>query len=391
MKIIEDLFSKQKNIGIQSITYGLNLFIPTLILIISSLFKNYELTAELGIVIGLNIIFTQIFSANLRSILISKNNIDNIYSFIIFRLTISSFALIANIVILYKYNFVYFEILLQITILILIQWQCEIILTYYEIKSDLKKFINYLFLCLIFSLLIIFSFIFQIDFLYVIIFFNFLYLVFLVFGIFQLNKKLTSTSKIFFDIIKSPAFFSSLAISLSNLFWRITILILCGKVLAGIYFASFAIGSLPGTLFNISFGPTIIKKNIKIKYLGKFKFYAYLTITFLILITLYNKDKIFFDNQFTQLFGTTISLLGAIFMIKGQYYRQFVIQKTDHTSNLFKYDIIYSVVICLIVPILFLIGGVNLVIISFLVSSLLSFGMYKLIYINLINFKNDIN
>ena len=95
----EDLFSKQKNIRIQSITYGLNLFIPTLILIISSLFKNYELTAELGIVIGLNIIFTQIFSANLRSILISKNNIDNIYSFIVFRLTISFFVLIVNVII----------------------------------------------------------------------------------------------------------------------------------------------------------------------------------------------------------------------------------------------------------------------------------------------------
>ena len=40
MKISEYLFSKKKNIGIQSITYGLNLFIPTLILIISSLFKN---------------------------------------------------------------------------------------------------------------------------------------------------------------------------------------------------------------------------------------------------------------------------------------------------------------------------------------------------------------
>lgn len=391
MKIIEDLFSKQKNIGIQSIAYGLNLFIPTLILIISSLFKNYELTAEIGIVIGLNIIFTQIFSANLRSILILKNDTDNIYSYIIFRIIISSFALVINIIIFYKYNFVYFEILLQIIILILIQWQCEIILTYYEIKSDLKKFINYLFLCLIFSLLIISSFIFQIDFLYVIIFFNFLYLGFLIFGIFQLNKKLNSISKIFFGTIKSPAFFSSLAISISNLFWRITILILCGKVLAGIYFASFAIGSLPGTLFNISFGPTIIKKNIKIKYLEKIKFYAYLTIAFLIFLTSYNKDKIFFDNQFTQLFGTTISLLGAVFMIKGQYYRQFIIQKTDYTSKLFNYDIIYSVIICLIVPILFLIGGDSLIVISFLVSSLLSFGMYKLIYINLINQKNDIN
>jgi len=385
LKLIENIFLKQINIGIQSITYGLNLFIPTLILFISSLFKNYELTAELGIVIGLNIIFTQIFSANLRSILISKNKTDNIYPYIIFRLSISFLALIANIVIVYNYNFVYSEVLLQITILILIQWQCEIILTYYEIKSDFKKFNNYLLMSLIFSLLIVGSFIFQKDFLNVLIFFNFLFLIFLVFGIFQLNKKINSISKIFLDIIKSPAFFSSLSISLSNLFWRVAILILCGKTLAGIYFASFAIGSLPGTLFNISFGPTVIKHNIKIKNIDKLKFYAYLVIAFLIFVALYNKDKIFLDNQFTQLFGTAISLFGAIFMIKGQYYRQFIIQKTDQISKLFNYDMVYSVIIILIVPILFLVGGANLVVISFLISSLLSFGMYKMIYLNLRN------
>ena len=75
LKIIKYLFSKQNNIGIQSITYEVNLFIQIFILIIYSFFENYELIAELGIVIGLNIIFTQIYSANLRSILIYKKTI----------------------------------------------------------------------------------------------------------------------------------------------------------------------------------------------------------------------------------------------------------------------------------------------------------------------------
>ena len=153
----------------------------------------------------------------------------------------------------------------------------------------------------------------------------------------------------------------------------------------GIYFASFAIGSLPGTLFNNSFGPSMLKKNLKIKYFDTFKFCSYLFIALLLFVSLYHKDKIFLDNQFTQLFGTSISLIGSIFMIKGQYYRQFIIQKTNYRSKLFRYDIIYSLIICLIVPILFLIGGVNLIIISFLISSLLSFAMYKLIYISLGN------
>ena len=88
-KINLKIFSSKKNIEIQSLVYGFNLFLPTLVLIISSLFKEYSLAAELGIMIGINIIFTQIFSANLRSIIISKNNTDNIYSHIVFRLLIA--------------------------------------------------------------------------------------------------------------------------------------------------------------------------------------------------------------------------------------------------------------------------------------------------------------
>tara|TARA_A100001015_G_scaffold92708_1_gene103169 strand:+ start:469 stop:723 length:255 start_codon:yes stop_codon:yes gene_type:complete len=74
LRLFENLFSKNKDIEIQSITYGLNLFIPTFVLIISSLFENYEMTAELGILIGINIIFTQIFSSNARSLVISQKN-----------------------------------------------------------------------------------------------------------------------------------------------------------------------------------------------------------------------------------------------------------------------------------------------------------------------------
>ena len=149
-KINLKIFSSKKNIEIQSLCYGFNLFLPTSILIISSIFKQYSLAAELGILIGINIIFTQIFSANLRSVIISINNINNVYSHVIFRLLVIFFILLVNIIVFYTYNFTYIEILSQIVILILILWLCEIILTYYEIKNNLRKFFDYLFVCLIF-------------------------------------------------------------------------------------------------------------------------------------------------------------------------------------------------------------------------------------------------
>ena len=131
MRTLENLFSKKNEIEIQSITYGLNLFIPTFILILSSLFENYELTAELGIIIGINIIFTQIFSSNARSLIISKKSKIPIQSFILFRILISGFILLLNFAIIYYYKFTYTYLLFQISILIVIQWLNELILTYF--------------------------------------------------------------------------------------------------------------------------------------------------------------------------------------------------------------------------------------------------------------------
>ena len=91
------LFSSSHSIEIQSIAYSLNLFLPTLFLIITSFFRDYNLTAELGILIGVNIIFTQIFSANARSIIISKKLISSIYNYIIFRIIISIVLICANL------------------------------------------------------------------------------------------------------------------------------------------------------------------------------------------------------------------------------------------------------------------------------------------------------
>ena len=122
MKFSQNFFSKRNEIEIQSVTYGLNLFIPTFILILSSLFENYELTAELGIIIGINIIFTQIFSSNARSLIISKKSKIPIQSFILFRILITCLILLINLLIIYYYKFIYTYLLFQFSILIVIQW-----------------------------------------------------------------------------------------------------------------------------------------------------------------------------------------------------------------------------------------------------------------------------
>ncbi len=384
MRLFANLFSKKKDIEIQSITYGLNLFIPTFILIISSLFKNYELTAEIGILIGVNIIFTQIFSSNARSIIISQISPIPIQSFILFRILISFFIIISNLFILHKFDFIYINILIQLSILIILQWLNELVLTFFEINKKKNEIKLYLFIKLIFLTGIIINFIFFDLLFLILLIFNLIILLFFLKYYFLMKKDISNKEKlikIMKNSLSSSSFFSSFSISFANLLWRIFIIIFCGKITAGIYFAGFAIGSLPGTFFNNTFGPSVIKNDYKFEKLKKLFNYSFVICILSVFVYITQTyDNIFVINLDTQIACGFFSLIGSFFMVKGLYFRQYLIQKTRHQLQVFKVDVIYSIFIVSVVPILFLIGNYKLVILSFLFSSIISFVTYGLTY-----------
>ena len=110
---------------LETVAYSLNFFFPTLILIFTSFSKNYELSSELGIVISLSYFMTQIFSANSRSIIMSKENSYKLLNYTFFyRFFLSSviilglvyFALSSTINSINKF------LLLNISMLITLQW-----------------------------------------------------------------------------------------------------------------------------------------------------------------------------------------------------------------------------------------------------------------------------
>lgn len=384
MKFFENSPSKEKDIAIQSVTYGLNLFIPTFILILSSLFENYELTAELGILIGVNIIFTQIFSSNARSLIISKKTQLSFQSFILFRILISIFVLIINVIIIKYFKFIYSYLLFQLSILIVLQWLNELILTYFEINKKNKEIYSYLFLKVFFLTIIIFNFLFFQNLIGIILIFNLLLFLFFIKYYLIIKKKVANQYgilKVFKNSISSISFYSSFSISFANLLWRVFIIMFCGKILAGIYFAGFAIGSLPGTFFNNSFGPSMIKKNFKLKkILNLFNIMFIILMICLFIYIIKTYQNIFINNFDTQIICTFLSLLGSFLMIKGLYFRQYLIQKTKYQSKVFKTDILYSTLIIFVVPFLYFFGGYKLIIISFLISSIISIVTYGLIY-----------
>ena len=160
--------------------------------------------------------------------------------------------------------------------------------------------------------------------------------------------------------------------------WRLLIIFLCGKIIAGVYFVGFAIGSLPGTFFNNVIGPSMINKNLLLKGFILFSIIFLLIVQLVLFFYILGNFQTIFNNLgVTQVFCTFISLLGTFFMVRGMYFRQYILQKSMHEQSIFKIDIFYSFLIICVIPILYLIGDYKSIISAFLVSSLLSYIIYK--------------
>ena len=372
------------SIAIETLAYSLNFFFPTLLLVFASLSKNYELSSELGIVISVSYLVTQIFSANTRSIIMSKENNYKLLNYsLYYRFCLSNifilgflyFALSSTIILTNKF------LLINISILIILQWVTELILLRFELKKK-SNFIFY-FVIIYTSLFILFLITILLSYKfskYIIIVINISLLLLIIYHVslekIKLHSKM-SFKKVIINYFLGYSFLSSFFIQFTNLIWRIMILIYCGKVIAGIYFSSFAFGSLISTVFNVSFGPTLHKKKINMKYIYKKIIIFYI---FFIFISVLIWSKFLFSVNLFQsnlfFFSTAISLIGSLFMLKAASDRQKFI--LINKNKVFKLDLLCSFFLILLIPTLNFVGGKMLIMISFFISSLISYFVFSI-------------
>jgi hypothetical protein len=154
---------------------------------------------------------------------------------------------------------------------------------------------------------------------------------------------------------------------------------LLGKSLAGLFFASFAIASFPGTLFNNIVGQ-IVTINEKLKTLI-YKISNVLFVLYIILVTLLIfLNQIYLQNfEFYNFFNITLtSLLGTPFMLRALSNRhQFLSVSKEFQKKIFIKDVMYGISISPIILILFYLGGTNLLIYSYPLSSFLALFFYR--------------
>jgi glycosyltransferase involved in cell wall biosynthesis len=376
-----------------SLSYILNLMIPTFMMVLMAIIGNSVIAAEVALINSFWLTLTQIFSSNIRSQAIAKNDVNFLNDNILIRVILS---IIATIIILLS-NFTFFltentegnVILKTISLIILSQWVFELVLTSYEIKKETLKTIFINLLNISFCIAILISLIFTN--LFVLNIYLFIYLVSIISIILLESKNIFTKNliKIFeliLNNIRSIAFFSSFSLIFSSFVWRYLIFIFYSKEIAAVFFACFSVGSFPATIFNSSFGPTFIRQKIR---LGS-KLSTYLIILFLITIALaifsfinlnyLNISFVPFMSNFVIL-TLSFSIAGSFIMTYAMYLRQLNIQSTLFLrEKTFLLDTLYGSLITILLPILYYFDSIYYVSLTFFLASLIGLIVYGIVF-----------
>lgn len=376
-------FKKKSSIN-NSHVFGANLLNSILIpfiMILAVIINKPSLSAEIGIYPGIVLLLSQIFSANARSILLYNKDTSLYDQIISWRVSVGFLILLSvSIIQFFFYEGTNSKELYLLNVIVYLSWINEINLSIHEkrMSSFLIKF--FLFISSIFYILIFLNFFFlNLDLFNIIKFYTFFHIIFFTYHInlndIKIKKFLLSISRQYTELL-------SLASSIFNIFgvliWRISLITLLEKNNAGIFFASFAIASFPGTLFNNIIGQIIlINKKLKetiLKYIG-----IYFVLYFTIIFSLIFLNNIYFENYELYYFFnlTLISLIGTPFMLIGLYNRHKVLSiSSKNQKKIFNKDIFYGLLISPVIYITYYLGGENFVGYSFIISSVFAFLIY---------------
>jgi glycosyltransferase involved in cell wall biosynthesis len=362
----------------------LNVVLIPFLIILSVFFNKILFATEIGIIPGMLLLATQLLSGNARSLLIYNNDKEYLYKVINFRVFLGTIFFLLSEIILklfyYNENFYVYSILFGI---ITISWINEIFLALHEKNKSLLFIRLFTVISIFFYILIYLCFLFQ-DFNLFLALVSYLFFQ-LIFFIYHFNYKLFK--KFFFanDINNNLTKFLPTASTFFNVLsivvWRVSLISLLGKSLAGIYFAAFSLASFPGTLFNNIIGQIIIlNKNIRNKF-NKIYFLFSIILIILIILSIMLLHIFFSDLLNYNLFLITlISFLGTVLMLRALYLRHSVLFLSPiNQKKVFSVDILYSLTISPIIVILYFIGGENLLVYSYFISAFFAYLFYKFI------------
>jgi hypothetical protein len=356
----------------------LNFFSNIYVIFLLFIFGYLEIASEGFVVLSLITIFTQGFSENIRNIYLGSSGVLNLKKIILFRIYIGtiggfitglvSYIFIGKSYILFHVSLIFFTV---------INWILELAIARYEkIKSiNIYYIVNLPFFFITSLFLIFFK---EILFLSIFLFCNTL-LNILIFRKFLTN--IFNQNLIFKNLNINLGIISTLLKTAVNFSWRYFVIIFCGRSEASFLFMGFTLGSFFGTVFDVSYGASFLKKINNKKLLINTFFIIYILIVsfFIYLIKTFS----YFDNvQFNILLTTTIfSIFGGYLTILALLRRQLFFEKIKFHKMCYKADICIYLFNFLIIPVLYFLNKQYLTM-SYFVSSIFFYLIYIILFRN---------
>jgi hypothetical protein len=357
-----------KNIFILNILYIANISLPMLIFAFFFVNKKYEESINYMLVVSLNTLLAFSLSGNYRQTLVSDNN-KNLCNIVI-RKRIFLAPIIAILSFFISFFFLEIKNLYLIflsSFVVITIWITEINLILIEIKKNTKNLIykvlsNYFVLLLI---LICFFYLNNKYTLFLIIIYFFLFLVQNFNFNFYKKKKLLKP----FNFILKMNYISSIAINFSSFIFRYEINYFLDVKSASFIFFCITVGSSLATITFNSFGPRDFSHTTKLSKRFVFLAFLYLLGCLSVYFLIY-KGWIFNDQTNLLKHCLFFSIVGGLIFSISYIFRQNIITNKNYQNAGFLLDIIFSILVVILVPLVHRAGEDLLIYIYFLTSSI---------------------
>lgn len=359
----------------------------TFLLVLFAFVGYLEKSANIAIAISITILLTQIFSGNMRNIIIASNNFELLRKVKYLRILLSILIIFLSSLFFFliSSNSEFFSY--SLIVLIVIGWINEINILDEELNDNKIRVILYLCINFILTILIIYLLLINyVDQIHLIIIFQSIFNFFLFYK--KKNFMFKDVSFLrdqLYELKKfTYAFYSSFSMIFANFVSRSLIFLSVDKNLSGILFASYAIGSFPGTIFNNTFGPILIKKKISISNFLRF----ILVFIFLFLLitpfTYFNLDIETLTNKEKLYFCSILCMAGSFLMVYSLYLRQIGLQNFFEKQNkIFTFDIFLNLFLVLLTLIIIFINVNFIYFYLFFIFSVISILIYKVMFLYL--------
>lgn len=364
------------------LAFMLNAFAMTGILIILGLAGNNAMAAEVGIVQAATIALFYAFSANARSLMLNQQSpvdvADILYIRVLLLLPLSIAA--------YYLSSAVIEVELMLVLALIIrravEWLQEVHLSKAELTGDMATARQYVIYqsCLL-ALLIIWILL-RLPGL------QFLFLVWAIFPLFfelkYIVRELSQVSPQFRMLSQKlmPHLGSSLIIGISVYIFRLFIILITGKEMAGDLFTAFAIGGTFGSIFANALGASVSLNEARSRTkhfpawanagLGAF---ALLGLLIFLLAWFQVTDILLTFKSYFFFMALGLSMVGGTMMVYAQRLR-FRLLLNDSEHDVFGPDVLMNVLLLAAIPFLFYIVGRPAMSVLYFLSAVLAYTFY---------------